>query len=133
MPVRDHNLETVPPVLASFKIKQTITGLDDLKDFNIGEPIMLTADSEVGRIVTDGRLLGKLVSLTLTDNDDSERVATVQIGGVCRLAISEPYPVAGGEVCGGFKIGTVASLASCNIKRGFVLDVKGETDCIILL
>jgi len=40
----------VAPVLATFKIKQN-TGVDELKDANLGQPVMLTANNEVGRSV----------------------------------------------------------------------------------
>ncbi len=138
MTVRDHNLETVAPVLATFKIKQTAS-VDDLKDANISEPVELTGDSEVGPISSGGQLLGKLISLTLTDNDDGERVATVQIGGICRLAVSTTVPVVGNRVVGGSS-GTVKQAptvssdpAGGNIARGTVLDVNGTSDCIINL
>ncbi|MCF6349194.1 MAG: hypothetical protein L3J20_13005, partial [Flavobacteriaceae bacterium] len=73
------------------------------------------------------------------DNDDGERVATVQIGGVCRLAIAATYPTIGNQVVGGGN-GTVKQApavasdpAGGNVARGTVLDVNGTTDCIILL
>jgi hypothetical protein len=139
MTVRDQNLEAIAPVLATFKIKQT-AGVDDLKDANIGEPVTLTGNNEVGPIGNGDQLLGKLVALTLTDNDDGDRLATVQVGGVCRLAITSPYPVAGNRVVGGGS-GTVKQApaltgydpAGGNIARGTVLEVNGTTDCVILL
>ncbi len=138
MSVRNHNLETVAPVLATFKISQTAS-IDDLKDTNIGEPVAVSGNSEVGPLASDAQLLGKLIALTLTDNDDGERVATVQIGGVCRLATSTTYPTIGNQVVGGGngtvkQAPTVASdPAGGNVSRGTVLDVNGTTDCIILL
>ncbi len=138
MSVRNHNLETVAPVLAAFKISQT-ANVDNLKDTNIGEPVVLSGNSEVGPLASDGQLLGKLIALTLTDNDDGERVATVQVGGICRLAIAATYPVVGNKVVGGGsgtikQAPTVASdPAGGNVARGTVLDVNGTTDCIILL
>jgi len=138
MTVREHNLETVAPVLATFKIKQT-AGVDDLKDANIGEAVTLTGNYEVGPLGTDGQLLGKLISLTLSDGDDSQRLATVQIGGVCRLAVSATVPVVGNRVVGGGS-GTVKQAPAVasdpdggNIARGTVLEVNGTTDCVILL
>ena len=113
--------------------------MDDLKDANIGEPVAISGNSEVGPLASDGKLLSKLIALTLTDNDDGERVATVQIGGVCRLATSTTYPTVGDAVIGGGN-GTVKQAtavasdpAGGNIARGTVLDVNGTTDCIILL
>lgn len=138
MSVRDHNLETVAPVLASFKISQTAS-VDDLKDANLSEPVELTGNSEVGPISAGGQLLGKLISLTLTDNDDGQRVATVQIGGICRIAVSSTVPVVGNRVIGGTsgtvkQATTVASdPAGGNVARGTVVEVNGTTDCIILL
>ncbi|MCK4372381.1 MAG: hypothetical protein KAW61_04505 [candidate division Zixibacteria bacterium] len=138
MAVRDQNLDAVAPVLATFTIKQT-TGVDDLKDANIGEPVVLTASGEVGPIGDGDQLLGKLISLTLSDNDDGDRLATVQVGGICRLAITTTYPTVGNRVVGGAsgtvkQAPTVASdPAGGNVARGTVLDVNGTTDCVILL
>ena len=138
MSVRDQNLEAIAPVLATFNISQT-AGVDDLKDDNIGEPVMLSASNEVGPITVDGQLLGKLISLTLTDNDDGERLATVQVGGICRLATSATYPTIGNRVVGGTS-GTVKQAptaasdpAGGNIARGTVLEVNGTSNCVILL
>ncbi|MDF1545617.1 MAG: hypothetical protein P1R58_11005 [bacterium] len=138
MSVRDQNLESIAPVLATFSISQT-GSVDDLKDSNLGEPVELTDDSEVGPISAGGQLLGKLISLTLTDNDDGSRKATVQIGGVCRLAVSATVPSVGNRVIGGTS-GTVKQAtavasdpAGGNVARGTVLDVNGTTDCLVLL
>lgn len=138
MTIRDHNLETMAPVLGTFKIHQT-GGVDDLKDANIGEPVTLTGNTEVGPLGTDEQLVGKLISLTLTDADDGQRVATVQIGGVCRLAVSSPAPAVGNRVVGGGS-GTVKQAPTVaadpdggNIARGTVLEVNGTIDCVILL
>ena len=138
MAVRDQNLDAVAPVLATFTIKQT-TGVDDLKDANIGEPVVLTASGEVGPIGDGDQLLGRLISLTLSDNDDGDRLASVQVGGICRLAITTTYPTVGNLVVGGAsgtvkQAPTVASdPAGGNVARGTVLDVNGTTDCVILL
>ncbi len=138
MSVRIQNLDAVAPVMATFSVKQTAS-IDDLKDANIGEPVELTANGEVGPISNGGQLLGKLISLTLEDGDDGQRVATVQVGGICRLAISATIPTFGNSVVGGTagtvkQAPTVASdPAGGNIARGTVLDVNGATDCIILL
>lgn len=139
MSVRDHNLETVAPVLATFKIKQN-AGVDDLKDTNLGQPVMLTSNNEVGQISAGGQLLGKLIALTLSDNDNGKRLATVQIGGICRLAISATNPAVGNRVVGGTS-GTVKQApvltgydpAGGNVARGTVLEVNGTSDCVILL
>ena len=138
MAVRDQNLDAVAPVLATFTIKQT-TGVDDLKDTNIGEPVALTASGEVGPIGDGDQLLGRLISLTLSDKDDGDRLATVQVGGICRLAITTTYPTVGNRVVGGAG-GTVKQAptvaddpAGGNVARGTVLDVNGTTDCVILL
>lgn len=139
MTIRDQNLETIAPVIATFKVKQT-TGLDDLKDANIGQAVMLTANNEVGPLAANGQLLGKLIGLTLTDKDNGSRLAAVQVGGICRLAISATYPTVGNRVVGG-TTGTVKQApmltaydpAGGNNARGTVLEVNGTTDCVILL
>ena len=139
MTIRDHNLDTIAPIFATFKIHQTAT-VDDLKDVNLGQPVMLTGNSEVGPITANGQLLGKLIALTLSDNDNGKRLATVQIGGICRLAVSTTVPSVGDRVVGG-TAGTIKQApvltgydpAGGNIARGTVVDINGTTDCLILL
>jgi len=139
MAIREQNLETVAPIFASFSISQT-GGVDDLKDDDIGTAVTLTDDYEIGPAADGSMVLGKLVALTLTDADDGERVATVQIGGICRLPISTTYPEVGNRVVGGAG-GTVKQApvltdydpAGGNIARGLVLEINGTTDCTILL
>lgn len=139
MTIRDQNLETVAPVLATFKIHQTAS-VDDLKDANIGDAVCLTGDNEVGPCTNNSILLGKLIALTLTDNDNGERVATVQVGGICKLAITTTYPSVGDRVVGGAD-GTIKQApvlagydpAGGNIARGTVLEVNGTSDCTLLL
>ena len=94
MSIRTQDLQAIAPVLATFDISQTAS-VDDLKDTNIGEPVTLTASNEVGPIGDGELLLGKLISLTLSDNDDGDRQATVQVGGVCRLDVSATVPSVG--------------------------------------
>jgi len=139
MSIRDHNLDAVAPMLATFKIHQT-TGADDLKDADIGAAVQLTGSDEVGPLVNNGQLLGRLISLTLTDKDNGDRLATVQLGGICRLPIAAPYPVVGNRVIGAGSgaVKQAPALASDdpaggNIARGTVLSVTGTTDCVILL
>jgi hypothetical protein len=138
MTIREQNLESIAPMLATFKIKQT-AGVDDLKDTNIDQPVTLLSSNEIALIGDGDQLLGKLISLTLTDNDDGERLATVQIGGVCRLAVSTTVPTVGNRVVGGTG-GTVKQApavasdpAGGNIARGTVVEVNGTSDCLILL
>jgi hypothetical protein len=139
MAIREQNLETIAPVFACFEISQT-ANVDNLKDADIGKAVTLTGDYEIGPCASGSILLGKLVSLTLTDADDGERMATVQIGGICRLGISSTYPVVGNRVIGG-AVGTVKQApvltgydpAGGNIARGTVLEVSGTTNCTILL
>jgi hypothetical protein len=139
MSVRQQNLDTIAPVLATFAVSQT-AGVDDLKDANIGEPVELTGNNETGPVSAGGQLLGKLISLTLSDNDDGERLATVQVGGVCKLAISATNPAVGNRVVGGTS-GTVKQAtalagndpAGGNVARGTVLEVNGTSYCLILL
>jgi len=138
MTIRDQNLETIAPVLATFSISQT-GDVDDLKDADVGNAVALSGNGEIGPLAADGQLLGKLISLTLSDGDDGERVATVQVGGICRLPVSATVPSVGNRVVGGGsgsvkQAPTVASDPDGgNIARGTVLDVNGSTDCVILL
>ncbi|MEW5702765.1 MAG: hypothetical protein AB1792_11120 [Candidatus Zixiibacteriota bacterium] len=139
MTVRDHNLESIGEVFATFKVKQT-GGVDDLTDAHIGKAVTSTDSHEVGPGTDGAILLGKLVDLTLEDRDTGQRLATVQIGGVCRLPITTTYPVVGNRVvCGANATVKQAPAlvgndpAGGNIARGTVLAVNGTTDCTILL
>lgn len=139
MTIRAQNLETIHPVYATFAIHQT-TGVDDVKDVNIGEPVSLTGNYEIGRTSAGSIFLGKLVALTLTDADNGQRLATVQIGGICTLAVSATVPTIGNRVVGG-SAGTVKQApvltgydpAGGNLARGTVIAVNGTTDCTIIL
>jgi len=139
MTVRAHNLETIQPVYATFSIHQT-DSVDDLKDENIGEPVSLSGNYETGRTSAGSVLLGKLIALTLSDADDGDRLATVQIGGVCTLPVSATVPSVGNRVVGG-TAGTIKQApaltgndpAGGNIARGTVIAVNGTTDCTLIL
>jgi hypothetical protein len=139
MSIREQNLETIAPITASFSIART-GGVDDLKDNDIGKAVTLTDDYTVGPCTDGAALLGKLIALTLTDADNGERTATVQIGGVCRLPISAVNPAVNDRVVGGAG-GTVKQApvltgydpAGGNIARGHVLAVHGTTECTIHL
>ena len=139
MGVREQNLDTIGAVLATFAVSQT-AGTDDLTDADIGKAVTLTANLEVGPGTSGDVLLGKLIDLTLQDADSGERVATVQIGGLCTLPVSTPAPsVSNSVVCG--DNGTVKQTpalvgddpAGGNIGRGHVVAVNGTTDCTLIL
>jgi len=137
--IRGQNLETINPVFATFAIHQT-GGVDDLADANVGQPVSLTGNYEVGPTTAGSVLLGKLIALTLTDADHGERLATVQIGGICTLPVSATIPGIGNRVVGG-TAGTVKQApalaaydpAGGNVGRGTVLAVNGASDCTLLL
>lgn len=139
MAVRDHNLDSIAAVLATFKVKQT-AGIDDLSDDDIGRAVTLTAGNEAGLTADGNILLGKLVDLTLEDGNNGQRLATVQIGGVCTLPITTPNPSIGNRVVCGAS-GTVKQApaltgydpAGGNVARGTVLAVTGTSECTILL
>jgi hypothetical protein len=139
MTVRDHNLESIGEVFATFKVKQTASD-DDLTDSDIGRAVTITDDYEVGPGTDGDTLLGKLIDLTLQDGDDGNRLATVQIGGVCTLPITTTYPTVGDRVlCGASAAIKQAPVlagvdpAGGNIARGTVLAVNGTTECTLLL
>lgn len=139
MTIRPQDLESIAPILATFDVSQT-ADIDDLKDGDIGSAVSLTDNYTVGPCGDGDVLLGKLIALTLTDADDGERFATVQIGGVCRLPISANYPAVNDRVIGAAG-GTVKQApavtgddpAGGNTARGHVLAVHGTTECTILL
>jgi len=139
MTIRAQNLETIHPVYATFAIHQT-DSVDDLKDADIGKAVGLTGDYEVGPTAAGSTLLGKLIALTLTDADAGERLATVQIGGICTLPISATYPVIGNRVVGG-TAGTIKQApvltgydpAGGNVARGTVIAVNGTTEGTLIL
>jgi hypothetical protein len=139
MTVRSHNLESVGELYATFTIHQT-AGADDLADDDIGRAVTITDDYEIGPGTDGAVLLGKLTSLTLQDGDDGDRLATVQIGGVCTLPIAATYPTIGDRVVcaadGAVKqapaLGS-SDPAGGNVARGTVLAVSGTSECLILL
>lgn len=139
MAIRPHDLEAISPMIAGFKISQT-SSVDDLKDTDIGQALTVSADLTVSPCGIGDVVLGKLISLTLTDADDGDRVASVQIGGICRLSISGTAPVVGNRVIGGAS-GTVSQApvlagddpAGGNVARGTTLEVNGTSDCLVLL
>jgi len=139
MTVRNQNLETIAPVYATFAVHQT-TGVDDLKDLDVGSAVTLTGDYEVGPASDGSAILGKLISLSLSDIDNGKRVATVQIGGTMELPITTTYPEVGDRVVCGAD-GTVKKApaltdydpAGGNIARGLVLAVSGSEACTLYL
>ncbi len=139
MTIRDFNLESIGEVFATFKIHQTSES-DDLTDANINCAVTLTDDYEVGPGTDGAMFVGKLTALTLQDGDDGDRLATVQIGGVCTLAITTTYPTIGNRVVCGAD-GTIKQApalggddpAGGNVARGTVLAVSGTSECTILL
>ena len=139
MGIRDQNLEATGAIFATFSIKQT-SGVDDLKDSDIGKAVKLTGNNQVGPTVDGSVFLGKLVDLTLTDAENGKRVATVQIGGIMTIPITTTYPTVGDRVVGGAN-GTVKQApaltgydpAGGNIARGTVIAVNGTSECTVIL
>jgi len=137
--IRAQNLETIHPVYATFGLHQS-DSVDDLKDADIGKAVSLTGDYEVGPTSAGSILLGKLVALTLTDADDGERLATIQIGGICTLPVSATNPATGNRVVGG-TAGTIKQApaltgddpAGGNVARGTVIAVNGTSECTLIL
>jgi hypothetical protein len=139
MAIRDQNLQTIGYLAATFKIHQT-TGVDDLKDADIGKAVSLSGNNEVNLGVNNGSLLGKLIDLSLTDADNGKRVATVQIGGTCTLQSTTTTPAIGNRVvvngAGAVRQAPVLAgydPAGGNIARGTVIAVNGTTDVTLIL
>ena len=139
MAVREHNLDAISGLLATFKIHQT-TGNDDLKDTDIGKAVALTGSYEIGFGSTGDPLLGKLVDLSLTDADKGKRVATVQISGVMTLPSAATIPVIGNRVvvngAGAVRQAPVLTgydPAGGNVARGTVVAVNSTTDVTLIL
>jgi len=139
MGIRDQNLESTGAIFATFSIKQT-SGVDDLKDSDIGKAVKTTGNNQVGPTTDGSVVLGKLVDLTLTDAESGKRVATVQISGVMTVPITTTYPQVGDRVVGGAS-GTVKQApaltgydpAGGNLARGTVIAVNGTSDCTLIL
>ena len=139
MTVRDQNLSTVGFLTATFKIHQT-TGTDDLKDIDIGKAVSIVGNNEISFGANGAVLLGKLIGLSLTDADNGKRVATVQIGGTCRLPSAATIPVVSNRVvvngAGAVKQAPVLAAydpAGGNVARGTVISVNGSTDVTLML
>jgi len=139
MGIRDQNLEATGATFATFSIKQT-SGVDDLKDSDMGKAVRLTGNNQVGPATDGSVFLGKLVDLTLTDSDNGKRVATVQIGGIMTVPITTTYPTVGDRVVGGAN-GTVKQSpaltgydpAGGNLARGTVIAVNGTSECTVIM
>jgi hypothetical protein len=139
MGIRDQNLEATGATFATFSIHQT-SGVDDLKDSDIGKAVKLTGNNQVGPATDGSVFLGKLIDLTLTDADNGKRVATVQIGGVMTVPITTTYPTIGDRVVCGAN-GTVKQApaltgydpAGGNIARGTVISVNGTAECTLIM
>ncbi len=139
MAVRDQNLETIGFLTATFKVHQT-AGVDDLRDTDIGKAVTIIANYEVGLGASGGMLLGKLIDLSLTDADNGKRVATVQIGGICKLPSAATTPAIGNRVVvsgtGAVRQAPVLAgydPAGGNVARGTVIDVNGTSDVTLIL
>ncbi len=139
MGIREQNLETAGATYLTFAINQT-AGSDDLKDADIGKAVSLASDYTITASSDNSLVLGKLISLTLTDADTGKRQASVQVTGVMALPIATTYPVVGNSVVGAAN-GTVKQApalaandpAGGNIARGTVIAVNGTSDCTIIL
>lgn len=127
MTTHNHDLQAIAPVLATFDVQQ-VDGIDSLKDVNLGDPVSLTGDLEVGPVWDGSLVLGKLIALTLNDCDDGDRAATLQIGGVCKFRC-EPLTQLEGTVVGSAVPGLVSSGGN---GRGLIIRVKDGT-CTVLL
>jgi hypothetical protein len=139
MSVREQNLQTVGFLAATFKIHQT-GGVDDLKDDDIGNAVTITGDYEAGPGSNGDILLGKLISLSLTDADVGKRVATVQIGGICTLPVVSTVPSVGDRVVvdGSGSVKQAPALggddpAGGNVARGTVIDINGTSEVTLIL
>ena len=139
MTVRNQNLETTGAVYASLKIHQT-AGNDDLTDSDIGKAVTVLGNYEVGPGSDGDALLGKLVDLSLTDNDNGLRVATVLVTGITTLPAAATVPSVGDRVVvnGSGSVKQAPALsgndpAGGNVARGTVIDVNGTSEVTLIL
>lgn len=139
MTVRVQDLQTVGFQTATFKVHQT-TGSDDLVDADIGKAVTILGNYEVGPGSDGDILIGKLISLSLTNADEGKRVATIQVGGVCTLFAAATVPGVGdGVVVNG--TGSVKQApalagddpAGGNVARGTVVAVNGSSEVTLIL
>jgi predicted RecA/RadA family phage recombinase len=139
MTVRDQNLEIAGAVFAAFKVHQT-SGSDDLTDADINTAVNILGNYEVGPGANGDVLLGKLVDLSLTDADEGNRVATVQIVGIMTLPAATTVPSVGDRVVvnGSGSVKQAPALggndpAGGNVARGTVIDVNGTSEVTLIL
>jgi hypothetical protein len=139
MTIRDQNLESVGAVIATFKVHQT-AGSDDLTDDDIGKAVTILGSYEVGPGSDGDMLLGKLIDLSLTDAEEGERVATVQIAGIMTLSAAATVPSVGNRVVvnGAGAVKQAPALggndpAGGNVARGTVIDVNGTSEVTLIL
>jgi hypothetical protein len=139
MTVRDQNLEASGAVYATFKIHQTDSS-DDLVDADIGKAVAILGNYEVGPGSDGDVLLGKLIDLSLTDADEGQRTATVQVAGIMTLAAAATVPSVGNGVVvnGSGSVKQAPALAGNdpaggNVARGTVIDVNGTSEVTLIL
>lgn len=139
MTVRVQDLQTVGFQTATFKVHQT-AGSDDLTDADIGKAVTILDNYEVGPGSDGDVLIGKLISLSLTDADEGKRVAAVQIGGVCTLPAAATVPSVGDGVVvdGSGSVKQAPALAGDdpaggNVARGTVVAVNGTSEVTLIL
>ncbi len=139
MATREHDLESIGGVYATFKIHQT-AGIDDLQDDDIGKAVTIVGGYEVGLGSSGDILLGKLIDLSLSDADNGKRVATVQIAGIMTLPAAATVPAVGNRVVvnGSGAVRQAPALtgndpAGGNVARGTVIKVNGTTDVTLIL
>jgi len=110
MTVREQNLDTIAPVLATFEVNRT-TGTDDLAADDIGCAVTLTSGGKATAIGAGEVLVGRIPHYGSTSTPATDAAA-----GTVKQA-----PAVASDPAGG------------NVARGTVLAVNGTTDAVILL
>jgi hypothetical protein len=139
MGIREQNLETAGATYLTFAVNQS-AGVNDLADADIGSPVSLAGNYSITAASDGSSILGKLISLSLTDADAGKRRATVQVRGVMTFRVAEVLPEIGNALVGaaGATVKQAPALAGNdpaggNIARGTVIAVNGTDDCTVLL
>lgn len=130
MAIREQDLEGLGAIYGTFKVQQ-VQGKDLLKDKDIGKSVTLTGNNQVSPGYNGALFFGKLVDLSLTDEDQGKRVATVQFKEIVVVPVSKPFPELGNKVvCG--PNGTVKKAPAMQAYIGGSVDNKtpGEVHII---
>ena len=130
--LRAKNKERVSQQFAQFRI-QKISDRYVLHDDDIGKAVSLMDNFEVGLATNESFVIGKLISIHMSDVVGERRLATVQISGLMTFIRTRLGSDAVGSSVMGYENGGVTMVPQPDIRgRGIVLDVD-NWECTVYM